>query len=757
MKITEVHQFPKSNRTASILTEGYKDLTETQRVYLGRWEKELWPLLEEFKQVSEANLTADEIQSIFKGAETQSIASGDNKTALGKVGSAAGAVAKLPVDLAKKVDAKINELGRMAQNAGPVKNMDQKFDELKKKIEAENSDSKIVQGIKKVSDWAKENPGKASIAVGILTTVAAFAGGPLGGAAAGLVLRSTKDLLQGEKLSTAVGKSVKTAAYGALAGASFKFLSQDVLDNFMTSSQEEWLANKEAMEAANAAAAKADIAKDFGFDSVGDMNAEFNGAIDYKIMGNYNGFSYNYDVTIAPEYAEEFKALNNAMNSAKDFSPADYKATAEFHSFMRGMVDNEKNKLAGAIIDALREVPKDSLNMSQVTDLLAQDQSLEQLYDKLGDTSKVMGAALQGAMQTVDDTAKNAQKTKPADQEELKQLELDFKGGEDNPADDKVAVRGTESVSYADAYEHLYEQYLTEAPAATATADAQGELPLNNPNTLGAKAGRGIKGALGKVGGAIKKGASAVGGAVKSTAKELGQKITVKKLNSEWEKMGSPTDSGSIYNLLSSMGISNDNIQAIGQEANVSIEKTADGKQPEAPATATTPDAPAGGDTAGGTGDAGTGGTGDAGTGDAGTGGTGDAGTGGTGDAKAKDGTAPAGGQASATGSDPKNDGPFDMKSKPPKGTNAGVVSGDFEWKGAQWINTKTGKIADKGTAAKLGNPKIAELAREIEKAGVGALVKDQISAPGVKAGTPQAAVAKKVVSKAAQAQGATA
>ena len=48
-------------------------------------------------------------------------------------------------------------------------------------------------------------------------------------------------------------------------------------------------------------------------------------------------------------------------------------------------------------------------------------------------------------------------------------------------------------------------------------------------------------------------------------------------------------------------------------------------------------------------------------------------------------------------------------------------------------------------------------MAREIEKAGVGALVKDQISAPGVKAGTPQAAVAKKVVSKAAQAQGATA
>ena len=64
--------------------------------------------------------------------------------------------------------------------------------------------------------------GKASIAVGILTTVAAFAGGPMGGAAAGLILRSTKDLLQGEKLSTAVGKSVKTAAYGAPAGMVLK-------------------------------------------------------------------------------------------------------------------------------------------------------------------------------------------------------------------------------------------------------------------------------------------------------------------------------------------------------------------------------------------------------------------------------------------------------------------------------------------------------------------------------------------------------
>ena len=739
MKITEVHQFPKSNRTASILTEGYKDLTETQRVYLGRWEKELWPLLEEFKQVSEANLTADEIQSIFKGAETQSIASGDNKTALGKVGSAAGAVAKLPVDLAKKVDAKINELGRMAQNAGPVKNMDQKFDELKKKIEAENSDSKIVQGIKKVSDWAKENPGKASIAVGILTTVAAFAGGPLGGAAAGLVLRSTKDLLQGEKLSTAVGKSVKTAAYGALAGLAIQGLTDGMADNIATGSEAEADAMMKGFEEANFTAAVDKAVADAGFDA-----GVLDGARNLKMSGNINGFFYNYNLTMTADQVATYQNLSAAANAAETFSPEYYEAAGRLHGFLSTTQD--ANESLSALAQTIKEIPKDAITGGQIDQAIAVLDNADEAIEKILDIGGASAAAAQGALQTVDDNKKEKIKVKPIDPKEKEQLELALKGGEDNPADDKVAVRGTESVSYADAYEHLYEQYLTEAPAATATADAQGELPLNNPNTLGAKAGRGIKGALGKVGGAIKKGASAVGGAVKSTAKELGQKITVKKLNSEWEKMGSPTDSGSIYNLLSSMGISNDNIQAIGQEANVSIEKTADGKQPEAPATATatTPDAPAGGDTAGG-------------TGDAGTGGTGDAGTGGTGDAKATGGTAPAGGQASATGSDPKNDGPFDMKSKPPKGTNVGVVSGDFEWKGAQWINTKTGKIADKGTAAKLGNPKIAELAREIEKAGVGALVKDQISAPGVKAGTPQAAVAKKVVSKAAQAQGATA
>ena len=203
---------------------------------------------------------------------------------LGKVGGAVGAAAKLPVDIAKAVDKKINELGRMAQNAGPVKNMDAKFEELKKKIG--DKDSKIVAGVKRVSDWAKDNPGKASLAVGILTTVAAFAGGPAGGAAAGLVLRASKDLLQGEKLSTAVGKSAKTAAYGALAGMAFNYLTDDMIGHMASASEAEADAMMNGFEQANFDEAVSKAAADAGFDK-----GVLDGAMMHKSSGNINGFT----------------------------------------------------------------------------------------------------------------------------------------------------------------------------------------------------------------------------------------------------------------------------------------------------------------------------------------------------------------------------------------------------------------------------------------------------------------------------------
>ena len=159
------------------------------------------------RYITEEQLTVDQVKQIFAATEKASVEGGSNRTLVGK-----------GVDAAKFIDQKINELGAALKQAGPIKNMDAKFKDLKAKISAENSDSKVVQGIQKVSDWAKANPGKASVAVAVLTIAASMAGGPLGGAIAGFLARATKDLLQGADLSSAIGKSIKTAAYGAIAG-----------------------------------------------------------------------------------------------------------------------------------------------------------------------------------------------------------------------------------------------------------------------------------------------------------------------------------------------------------------------------------------------------------------------------------------------------------------------------------------------------------------------------------------------------------
>ena len=157
------------------------------------------------KYITEAQLTPDQIGQLFTNVEKSATAAGGNRTMLGK-----------GKDAASFINKKIDELGAVLKKAGPVQNADAKFAELKAKIGS--SDSKVVKGIQAVSDWAKENPGKASIAVAILTTAAVMSTGPLGGAVAGFLSRATKDLLQGADLSTAAGKAIKTGALGALVG-----------------------------------------------------------------------------------------------------------------------------------------------------------------------------------------------------------------------------------------------------------------------------------------------------------------------------------------------------------------------------------------------------------------------------------------------------------------------------------------------------------------------------------------------------------
>jgi hypothetical protein len=187
-----------------LLKESCDGLTLEQRNVVEGIYRDFTPLIE-------ASLSPDQIQQIFGGVEKSATAAGGNRTMLGK-----------GVDVAKKADETINKIGRWLQDTKPVQGFDAKFDQLKDKISQKFPN--IADKFTKLGDMAKANPGKTAAIIGIATAIAALAGGPIGGAIAGQILRGSVELLKGEKLSTAVGKGVKTAAYGFIAGKTFELI-----------------------------------------------------------------------------------------------------------------------------------------------------------------------------------------------------------------------------------------------------------------------------------------------------------------------------------------------------------------------------------------------------------------------------------------------------------------------------------------------------------------------------------------------------
>lgn len=188
-------------RLCESVTQG---MTQHQRLIVENIYSTFVPLIE-------ASLTVDQIKSLFGQIEQGSTSSGNNRTMLGK-----------GVDVAKQADQVLNDMGKWLQNTEPVKNFDQKFEQLKNK--ATEKFPEISKQMGRLAQLAKDNPGVTAAVVGILTGIAALGGGPIGGAIAGQILRGSVELLKGEKLSTAVGKGIKTAAYGFIAGKTFELI-----------------------------------------------------------------------------------------------------------------------------------------------------------------------------------------------------------------------------------------------------------------------------------------------------------------------------------------------------------------------------------------------------------------------------------------------------------------------------------------------------------------------------------------------------
>lgn len=189
-----------------LLTESCRGLGKQQRLIVEG-------IYREFETIIEATLTAAQVDQLFKGVEQGATAGGANRTMIGR-----------GVDAASAVNQAINNVGKWLQNTAPVQAFDQKFEQLKSTIGQKFPG--LEKNLTAMGTWAKANPGKTAAIIGVLTTIAALGAGPAGGAIAGQILRGTSELLQGQKLSTAVGKGVKTAALGALAGYTIDQIGQ---------------------------------------------------------------------------------------------------------------------------------------------------------------------------------------------------------------------------------------------------------------------------------------------------------------------------------------------------------------------------------------------------------------------------------------------------------------------------------------------------------------------------------------------------
>ena len=457
----------------------------------------------EFKPLIEASLTVDQIQGLFGNIEQTATAGGDNRTLVGK-----------GKDTVAKVDDIINKAGKWVQDTTPVKGFDNKFEQLKTSVGKKFPE--LDKQLTSMGTWAKENPAKTATIIGVLTALASLAGGPVGGAIAGQVLRGTTELMKGEKLSTAVGKSAKTAAYGALAGAGLELLSDNIIGHIATAQIEELDAMEAAMKSENFLNAKADLFADLGMD----VDA-LEGVSKLQMKGSINGFFYNYDSVIPPDMMSQYRALEAAVGGAKTFSPEHYKAAGEFHNFMAQLVRSDDAKDLTAAWDALAEIPRDEVGFNQLSKLVATADSGDVILKNMSDAGGAIAAAAQGAMQTVDNNAKNAHKSKPITPEEKEQLESDPK---------------QESYSLSE----------TDLRRLWVGVSMMSETSQTN---------EGPKDALKFVGDKAKQAAGAVASKVADVGKNLTTKVTASKLATAWEKAGKPTEDIAVHEFLVSQGI----------------------------------------------------------------------------------------------------------------------------------------------------------------------------------------------------------
>jgi hypothetical protein len=166
------------------------------------------------QKILEANLTADQIQQLFKSVEKDSTDAGGNRTLVGQGKDVAVEVNKAWKDLKDKV-----------YNSKPMSNFAAEYDKAAEKLkQATGGDAGAMKYVQKYRDFATKHPILQSAIYSALIAAAGISGVGLGGAAALGLFKLVDQALQGKDIRDAMWGATKTAAMAYGAGQLFKAL-----------------------------------------------------------------------------------------------------------------------------------------------------------------------------------------------------------------------------------------------------------------------------------------------------------------------------------------------------------------------------------------------------------------------------------------------------------------------------------------------------------------------------------------------------
>jgi hypothetical protein len=308
--------------------------------------------------------------------------------------------------------------------------------------------------------WAERNPGKTAAIVGVLTAIAGLAAGPVGGAIAGQILRGSVELLKGEKLSTAIGKGVKTAAYGFIAGKTFELIG-------------------------DAIGGGVDIIKDNIFPGARrlDMTQIFD-----EVGGEMGNRWANFEIKgLVGQPADIADAKELFQDATAAWQAGDYAQSDKVWQVLQGMIDDKFNNAE---------------YIAQIAATADKRQMMQQAAQGAKELFKFLGAAAQGA----------------------------------------VAAAGTGGKQQKQESYYIQTRPLSEGQVYLVFNRVLNEAGFMDKLKVGA--GKAVDWA-------------------KTKGHNMTTQVTADKLNSAWQKAGSPTDSEELANFLQTQGIDSEIVNQV--------------------------------------------------------------------------------------------------------------------------------------------------------------------------------------------------